>query len=352
MSAHLDHPDARALLADAEAAPWRHGLFTLLRALAARHPEHAAIGRARRPDDEAFRLGQHASLAFAPRELASVRLEHGQAQLKLFGLGMLGPNGPLPLHYTEMARERQESMRDSTLNDFLDIFHHRAFCHFYRAWAQAQAAAGLDRADEETFTPYIARLIGDEPGEAAADSGLAEHARWASAAHRVRQSRNPDGLVATLARHFGVRVQLEEYPLQWIAIEANEHCRLARPGPAATLGQGALLGEVAPDRQHSFRLLIGPLTLEQYLGLTPQQHTRGGAMAALVEWVRAFVGFEYAWEVELLIHADRVQAASLGGAARLGWSSWLEGRRAEHPISGMVFSPEAYLATPAQEPTP
>ena len=34
----------------------------------------------------------------------------------------VGPNGPLPLHYTELARNRTESRRDPTLTRFSDLF--------------------------------------------------------------------------------------------------------------------------------------------------------------------------------------------------------------------------------------
>lgn len=188
-----------------------------MRRLAAADPARPAIGKAQRPQQENFRLGQQASLAFAPRELAKVEVgtdidRRPRVHIGLFGLGMLGPHGALPIHFTELVRERVEARRDATLADFLDLFHHRAFTHIYRAWAQSQSTAGLDRADEETFSAYVARLGGDEPSEVR-DSALAPHARWASSAHRVRAARNPDGLVSTLSRFFGVGVVLREYVL-------------------------------------------------------------------------------------------------------------------------------------------
>lgn len=150
------------VLQDAQLRPWAHGFMPLLRRLAAAEPAMPQVGAAQRPQQESFRLGQQASLAFAPRELARVDLrQHGgqqaRAHIQLLGLGVLGPNGALPIHFTERVRERVEAKRDSTLADFIDLFHHRAFSHFYRAWAQSQSAAGLDRADQETFSPYVAR---------------------------------------------------------------------------------------------------------------------------------------------------------------------------------------------------
>jgi type VI secretion system protein ImpH len=337
---------------DAQSRPWAHGFTALLRSLAAASPEAPQVGKAQRPHQENFRLGQQASLAFAPRELAKVEVKAGldgvaRTHIKLFGLGALGPNGALPIHFTELVRERVEAKRDDTLVNFIDLFHHRAFTHIYRAWAQSQSAAGLDRPHDETFTPYIARLTGDEPSEVQG-SALSPHARWASSAHRVRAARNPEGLVRTLSQFFGVPVQLQEYRLQWMPIEPQDLCVLGQPRDSSVLGQGAMAGEVVPDRQSRFRLVIGPLSLDGYLRLTPQGSAEGKDLPALVDLVRSFIGFEYVWEVELLINRSSAPASQLGDATQLGWSTWMESAAkpaaVDRPVQGMVFEPESYAA--------
>ena len=337
--------DTTKRLQDCQSQPWKHGFAPLMRYLGARRQDQPSIGHAQRPSQESFRLGQQASLAFATREIASVSQRDEQWLIKLFGLGTLGSNGVLPLHFTELVRERSEAKMDNTLANFLDLFHHRWLTHMYRAWAQAQSAAGLDRTDAETFSRYIARIGGDEPDEVQ-DSALSPHARWASVAHRVRSARNPDGLVSTLKRYFGVDVTLQEYCLAWMPIEEQDQCKLAKGGMSAMLGQGATLGEVVPDRQSRFRLIIGPLSLNPYLRLTPQGHQSGSDLEALVELVRAFIGFEYRWEVVLLVHADAAPAAQLGNEAQLGWSTWMGADRgiSERAITGMTFEPENYIA--------
>ncbi|MBP7564783.1 MAG: type VI secretion system baseplate subunit TssG [Burkholderiaceae bacterium] len=345
MSASQRRVDLAGVLQDAAHRPWRHGFLALLRRIAATHAELPPPGQARRPSQEAYRLGQQASLAFAPRELARVERRHGRAELRLFGLGLLGPGGALPLHYTETLHERAQTRRDTAGADFIDLFHHRALSHFYRAWAQAQAAAGLDRPQAETFTRYVAWLAGDEASEVPAEP-LPRHARWASAAHRVRRARNPEGLVRTLVHYFGVRVVLREYVLRWIDVAPPDRCQLGRAHGASTLGGGAMAGAMVPDRQAQFRLVIGPLNLRQYLRFMPgsgHDAERGRDLRALVEWVRAFVGFEYAWDAELHLLHDEVPPARLGGSERLGWSTWLADGRAVpgQARRGMVLEPEA-----------
>jgi type VI secretion system protein ImpH len=335
----------------AQQKPWEYSFLGLMRYIAAAHnPKQIPIGEAQRPAQENFRLGQHPSLAFAPREIAEIAEHADKLALRLFGLGMLGPNGPLPLHYTEQIRERVESsIHDTTLMDFLDMFHHRYLTHFYRAWAQSQATVGLDNPRVEGFSDYIARLGGDEVGQTPEHS-LPRHARWASVAHRVREARNPEGLVHTLQHYFGIPVALHEFQFHWIALDRCDYTELGIPQMSSVLGEGAIAGEMMPDRQTRFRLVLGPLNLAQYMRFTPQSLQKGAGtnqdLPALIEWVRAFVGYEYAWEVELVVDASEAHPAVLGGSDKLGWTTWLgdtSKNKSLHEISGMIFEPESYV---------
>ena len=328
---------ARSHYADLQ--PWKLSFLGLLRGLSGRHATLPPVGRAPRPQAEPFRIGQVASLTFAPREIAKLEQRANGLRIQLFGLGMLGPNGALPIHLTEIVRERTEAHHDNTTAAFLDIFHHRALTQFYQAWAGSQAAAGLDRRDEEVFSRYIGWLAGAEADEIAG-SALPPHARLAASAHHVRESRSPDGIVAALSHFFEVPVQLQEFVLHWIAVDAAQCSHLGRPGMASVMGVGALLGEAVPDRQHKFRLIIGPLNLQQYLNFTP----KGRDLPVLVEWVRSFIGFEFEWEVELQVQPHSAPPAVLGADEQLGWSTWLGRPDTSRAITGMVFQPEHYVA--------
>jgi type VI secretion system protein ImpH len=323
-------------IARLQAEPWRYGFLPLLRRIGA-DSRIDPVGTAQRPQTEPFRLGQRPSLAFAPREIASVGEASGRLKVRLFGLGMLGPNGPLPIHVTEIARDREESRHDSTLVDFLDIFHHRYLTLLYRAWSSAQAAAGLDRADDERFSFYVASLTGHDMEEV--DKRLLPaHARISASAHLVRESRNPDGLRATLEHYFGVPVVIEEYVYHWILLDVDDHCRLGKPGTPSIMTEGAMLGEQVADRQHRFCVVIGPLDIDEYLRFTPQ----GADLPPLIEWVRAFVGKEFAWELELRMRPHSATPAIVGGPQQLGWSGWLGRSPTDAPVTGMRFEPEQY----------
>ncbi len=96
----------------------------------------------------------------------------------------------------------------------------------------------------------------------------------------------------------------------------DEITRLGTPAQSSVLGNGALIGQTVPDMQYKFRLIIGPLTLEDYLRFLPG----GNNLPVLTELVRTFIGFEYCWEIELQLKPHAAPPAVIGGAA-----AWLDG---------------------------
>ncbi|ELY7393100.1 type VI secretion system baseplate subunit TssG [Cronobacter universalis] len=314
--------------------PWKSGFISMMRAIAARSPHQPPVGRAALPSQEAFRIGQRAQMAFAPREIARLEWRDGKVNLQIFGPGIWGAQGAMPLHFTELVYSRMES-RDDALADFVDLFHHRALSHFYRAWFIAQDTATLDRTDDEKFAFYVGSLAGLDLQEIAR-SCLPAHARLTSCAHLVREARNPEGLLGALQDYFQVPVNIKEFVGQWILLDRPDQTQLGCSESAMLLGKGAILGEAVLDRQHKFQLIIGPLTLEQYLRFSPW----GQDLPVLKEWVRNFIGFEYAWEVQLLLKAEEVPRTSLDGAHQLGYASWLAREESIKPLYGMCFEPE------------
>ncbi|AJJ12359.1 hypothetical protein CH64_3125 [Yersinia rohdei] len=319
-----------------EAEPWNAGFISMMRVNAARTPDMPAPGKAMLPEQETFRIGQSANMAFAPREIAHVEMKDGKMDLQLFSLGVWGPHGAMPLQMTELAYTRAE-MHDHTMTDFVDLFHHRALSQLYRAWFVSQDTSSLDRQDDEKFSFYVGCLAGLDLKELM-HSPLPVHAQLASSAHLIREARNPEGLVGALQYYFEVPVRMVEFAQQWIFLDKDDQTQLGDGASAMLLGDGAILGNTVLDRQHKFELILGPLSLQQYLRFSPS----GQDLPILREWVRHFVGFEYAWEVQLLLAANEVPVASLAGESQLGYTSWLARNDTSADVKGMSFEPEMH----------
>ena len=189
--------DTVDFFAELARTPYRLDFYQTLRRLECLYGHKPRWGRALRPVDEPVRLGQDPDLAFAPSALSSFEAADGaipRLQVRLYGL--FGPNGPLPMHITEYARERLRHHGDATLCRFLDIFHHRFIALFYRAWAQAQPHVNYDRPKDDRFAGYIGAFLGIAPETMRSRDTLPDlakffHAAEAESAYRTAVRVNP-----------------------------------------------------------------------------------------------------------------------------------------------------------------
>ena len=325
-------------------APHEHDLFHVLRWIDARGGARMPLGRDALPRNEPVRLRQEPSMAFAPSNLAHARPpEPGrQAEISQYGFGLFGPNGPLPLHLTEQARERIHHHGDRTLAAFADLFHHRFGLLFYRAWADAQSTVGLDR-EEESFSRHVASLLHlGQPSLRGRDE-IPDHSRYHMAGHLLRQTRNPEGLKHILQDFFGVPVKIREFVPQWIRLPAAQQLTL---GGMQGLGADTLVGRAVRDAQHRFRIELGPMRLARYRQFLPGQKPA----RQLLQWVRQYVGIEYAWEVRPLLDPRDAQGLALGQDRALGLASWLGKRPAERgAATDLTLDYEAREAHGAQK---
>ena len=315
-----------AALFDAlRADPRAHDYFAVLRRLEALRPQWPRVGTALRPSQEALRLGQDPELDFAPAALHT--FEAGTPAAPRLGVrffGLLGPQGPMPLHLTEYVRERLRYRGDAAPARFLDIFHHRLLALFYRAWAQAQPAVHADRPESDRFACWLGSACGDDPGAAGA---LPREAQLFQAGLLGARSRHPEGLAKLLSNFFAVPVRIQEHVAQWLPIDADDRTRLghARNRPerglaaAARLGVDANGGRKVRDRQYKFRVAVGPLTLARYLAFLPG----GAAWAALRGWVQRYTGLDLRWDVQLVLAAGEVPEPRLGRRVQLGVTTWI-----------------------------
>lgn len=334
--------DAVAFLEALAAAPHAFDFYQTLRRLECVYDDKPRWGEALRPQDEPVRLGQAPDLSFAPASLASLEPAHdgrpARLHVRLFGL--LGPNGPLPLHVTEHVRDRSRNAGDPTTSRFLDVLQHRFTALFYRAWAQAQPHVNRDRPESDRFAAYVGAFLGITPALLRRRDSVPDVAKLFHVGALIRHVRNADGLINILQHFFRVPVQIEEFTGHWMALGPRERTYLGRDG--ALLGAGAVLGGRVWDRQHKFRIALGPLTLSEYESFLPG----GRPLQQLVDWVRFYFGFEHDWDVRLRLKPNQVPSLVLGATGRLGWTSWLGARRASHDAGDLCLHAETFAAPP------
>ncbi len=330
--------ERRARLFDSlAAAPWAHDFYAVLRQIESLSPASPRLGRALRPSAEPLRLGQEPELDFAPAALMSFKADAGGGKPPRLGtrfFGLFGPMGPLPLHLTEYARDRQRNHADPTLVRFADIFHHRALLLFYRAWAHSQPAVHADRPNDDQFSKWVSALFGQAPAALRHADAVPDTAKRFAAGHLARPTRNPESIAKVLRQYFKVPVRVESYVGHWMHLRAEDRSRLGRAGGgrSARLGVSAVAGAKVWDRQYKMRLHLGPLTLAQYEQFLPGRRS----LVELRDWMRQLLGFDMLWDLQLVLKGNEVPELRLGhgASAALGRSSWLGRNKTPHTDRG------------------
>jgi type VI secretion system protein ImpH len=204
---------------------------------------------------------------------------------------------------------------------------HRFGLFFYRAWARTQPVVALDRPDDAPIVRHIGALLGlIEPATRRRDA-LGDFPKLFFAGRLARSVRDADGLEAWLTLQFGGPVRVKQFQGHWMPLGRKERTRLMRDGQPA-LGRGAVLGKTVWDVQHKFRIVIGPVPWVRFAALLPE----GRLLDQLRALVRQYVGFEFAWDLRLILMRDEVPAWAMAGSrdrrvGRLGRTAWLNGGR-------------------------
>mgnify|MGYP001815947419 FL=1 len=330
-------PETVEFLRALEEAPYEFNFFQAMRLIEASNPGLDRAGTGRRPSTEAVRLGQEPSLAFAPSMLASFTPGDGDSADYLAGyfFGMFGPNGPLPLHLTEYARDRERVENDKTFRAFADIFHHRMMSLFYRAWAEARPTVQMDRPDEDNFATYVGATFGMGTAGLRDRDALDDHAKLFMAGRLSQQSRPAEGLQAMLEELFLVPMIVEQYVGEWMALPMEAKLKLGSSASVASLGETATLGERVWGGQHKFRIICGPLSGSDFRRFLPGENS----VAKLCSTVRNYVGDELDWELRLLLVGTEIPTAKLGEFGQLGWTSWIGEKASDEPADDVILHP-------------
>lgn len=322
------------LLTSLQQQPYSYGFYAAVRQLECLYKDKPRIGYSKKPVDDAIRFGQEPSMKFAPSTLASFDVKADTlSKLKVYFFGVFGANGPLPLHLTEFARGRIRNSKDDTFAEFSDIFHHRLLSLFYRTWADKEPTVQYDRAGEDRFAFYVSSLLGIGKASQQKRDLIPDYTKIHFAAHLGCHTQHASGLTAVLGDYFQVPVQIEQFIGEWLSIPKDSYCYLNKDVSIGQLGVSAIIGSSSWQCQHKFRIVIGPLDRRDYESFLPS----GNKLESLRSLVNNYVGFEYNWDLNLILKKEQVLKAQLGQYAQLGWTSWLKASKREVDASDLYL---------------
>jgi type VI secretion system protein ImpH len=297
--------------------------FELLRRLERRG---GLFGYSSSPEREPARLGQHMRLSFSARDVVEFREANDKApaRVTVANLGLMGPEGPLPLHLTRWVLDRlsqrwftgadARQTSDTTFMDFVNILQHRMIALYYRAWADAHPAVQVERAVGGRVRAMLEAMAGiGLPGTQSTDLDTVKLRQAASLASQVD---GPERLTLFLAEAFKVPVQIKEFIAAWINIPAGLQTRLAKA--YAGLGRGATIGPRVFNRQSRIELRVGPLGYEDFKAFLPG----GQRLRLFKQAVRDMVGESLDVDLRIVLAREAVPPPRIG-AVQLGRTAWL-----------------------------
>jgi len=346
MAENLDIADLQRRL---EEAPWTFDFFQAVRRLECARPQIPSVGESLSVDDDALRFAQQPSLAFAASTLQafSIRADGLPPQMFVNFMGLLGPNGPMPLFLTDRARQREFNFRDPTLSRFLNIFNNRMIALFYRAWATNQQTVSFERRgrvatrgrDADRWGTYVGSFFGMGNESFIGRDAVDDIAKLHFSGRLSAPTKNAEGLREIVEDYFGVATQLAQFVGRWIDIPGPDRLRLGESRRTGLIGFNgtAIVGSTVWDCQSKFRLRLGPMKLGQYDRLLPG----GDSLRRLLAWVRNYVGEQFDFDVSLVLEAREVPQVSLGKLGRLGWTTWLKSQPRTTDAADLTLQPRA-----------
>jgi type VI secretion system protein ImpH len=306
--------------------PYRFEFFQAVRLLEKIYPHRGAVGRETLPHAEVARFRTRMTLEFPASEIheitGSVDEASGQEKTEVYVnfMGMGGPLGVLPSHYTELMVERAR-YRDTAMWAFLDIYTHRAVSLFFRAWEKYRFPVQYERGND-AFTDYLFDFIGLGTKGLRGRMNLPDESLLPYAGLIAQKPHSAVALEQIISDYFQISAEIVQFFGQWIDLEDENITRVGTANSA--LGLTTIAGARVWEQQSKFRFRLGPLPFKKFQSFLPN----GTASKPFDSIVRFMVGLEMDYDAQLILKKTEVPACILTTRAvrrpMLGWSSWLK----------------------------
>jgi type VI secretion system protein ImpH len=324
--------------------PWEFDFFQAVRLLGLMYPEKRLISRLGQPVDDIVRLHAHLSMHFPPSPVQGLEPDakpDRPLHMTVAFMGLTGPMGVLPSHYTEYLIARRYS-KDSSAAAFFDLFNHRLVSLFYLAWEKHHFPIVEERemrkqGGPKWFTQYLFDLIGMGTAGMRGRLEVPDSALLIYAGLLAQQPHSICALEGMLRDYFRVGIHVKQFVGKWFPLHNPELAFLNESGLHNQLGFGAVAGDLVWNQQARFRVQVGPLSWERFNQFLPG----GKALDELSALTRHFVNQTLEFEVQLILRAEEVPwcwVSEDAGSPRLGLSSWLKTEEFRNDAGDLVMT--------------
>jgi type VI secretion system protein ImpH len=261
-------------------------------------------------DSGAIRCVPDSSLMFPPSDVKRIEEHRGVFELTLTFMGLVGVSSPLPLYFSEYLARHEDNSQP--LIDFLNIFNHRCYSLFYRAWKKYRFISCAVR-ETDPLSRRIALLAGLDP-KLLSDPAYARLLSYTGMFAGKRRGKN--AMTSFLSDFFmGLPVEIKEYQPRWVKIQNP-----VKMGVDVLLGINSIAGSHSWDISGKFRVAVGPLPREKFEKFLPNSEN----IQKMKELVSVFLAEPLAYDIEVMLQSSELVPVVLGAnATRLGETSSL-----------------------------
>lgn len=286
------------------------GYLALLRRLEREAVDKPRIGRSRHISEDVARIGQDPLLGFPATEFSDMQTGDGPARLRARFMGMFGAHGALPLNTTEEVSRWADEGEDGFVR-FADMFAGRFYQLFFRAWSDSHAITQHDRPDQDRFAAYIAAVAGTGTPAFRDHDSFPDLARLPLVSLFGGRVRSAVRLRQILAHYFELSVEIDEHIPMWLHFDTPE----GGLGEGGALGRNVYLGSRVQSVNDKIRIRVMLPSLDRYHDFLPE----GADYRRLADLVFWYLGRSYEVDLALMLAADQIPQAKIGGGAALGW---------------------------------
>lgn len=286
----------------------------------------SALGDDGIPANESLRFKGNNSLAFPGSAVENLKTRlHNESTGEVENrdvvvnfMGLTGPTGVLPQHYSRLVMERIKQ-RDVGLADFLDLFNHRLVSLFYRSWTKYRFAVQYERYSHLNKRDPFTRVIQSLSGQHEMQS---YETQLYYAGHFSRNNRSAANLGHMLEDFLSLPVKIHSFIGQWLNIVERDRAVLGRINAIKEnrLGRGILPGRRCWDRQSKINIEIGPIDHQTYQALLPG----GDGFAEFKVLINRYVPVHLVIDLIFNIKDKKENAKRLGGGLQLAKNTWLQ----------------------------
>jgi type VI secretion system protein ImpH len=337
--------------------PYRFDFFQLVRLLERlarenRRQSSQPVGSDGNPEQECVRFRALPSLTHPQAPVAQLRWPVNEAkavpEMLVSFLGLTGPTGALPPHYTALLLRRLRA-KDTALRDLFDLFHHRLVSLFYRAWEKYRLPFAFERSQQAgarepgKIVQSLYCLAGRGTAGLRDRSTIPEPVFLYYAGHFAHHPRSAAALELMLTDYFKLPFRVRQFQVQHLRLGLDDRTQFPRrPKPRGrntSLGIDTVLGERVVDAQGKFRLRIGPLTYAEFRRFFP---IGGDLLRPVLQFTHSYIGAEFTFDLQPVLKPAEVPRLRLGAkgvaAPHLGWNTWVTSRPVQREADDAVFA--------------